>query len=1148
MFGGRLLRQGDRIGPYVFDREVGSGGMARVLLSRDPGGLPVALKILRANRFDNGLARFRREFHALSRLSHPNIVSVHAYGDFHGHPYIAMELVDGPDLHTVIRSLRHAEDAARYARAEDILSQLCRALSHIHRRGLVHRDLKPSNVLLSKEGVCKLTDFGIVKDLDPGNNPQLSTTLVGTWAYTSPEHIMGLAVDHRSDLYSLGVILFALLTGKRPFVADNMAGYLEMHRDRAAPRASTVRPGVPEHLDEICARLLAKAPRDRFQSAQEILHRLEADDSAPDAQSPRAWEPPLVGNPDARIVLEEAVHGLTAGRGGVVRVLGEDGAGKSRWLQLVVDQARSLGIDLHHHAFHPDTPVFTVAMRIARELLREVPETEETGLGRIVQVWSEGIAVQGDTRYALYDALREALQLALQDRPRVIALDDLHEAMPQEIDLLSYLARSLIDGAGLPLLIVSTGRKHGTQDAGGEVRAKELRLQPLRLADVRLLVASLIGPGRAADMLADRLHRDTDGNAFFATEFLRSLISRHLIARTTDGWKLVLDAEDLARGHIEIPPGIRQMLKKRIDVLPPSDRAVVEVMALSGLPLMLEVLHAALGLPEEEDLLQRLDRLIEAEMVLEHRRGDELSFELVHRALAELLVSQISEARRQAIHRAIAMAMEELALHDPEALEVIGEHFLKAGDAGRAYEHLVIAAGRLVERSMPEAAWDLSEKATAVELAAHAELSPPVWSELRMEHLRVRVHSLQNRGAWDDAATAGQELLAVAEEAGDDRAVCRARLELARIFRQRGQQDAARDEAETALKLARRMHFRQGVAAALHNLAALSWMDSDLDRCEQLTHEGLLVAQGAPMASERARLLLTYALSIGLRGQLSAAIRNMSEAEGLFRDLRMQPQRVLALANLAELQGWQGDVEEAWSRADEALTLADQIGYRLGRTVALRARGVAALELGRGVEAQADLRAAAKVATAIEVHEEKLASEVALVRLCLQSGDEHGALRHGARALEAAGSRDTEQYLPLLHALLARAMAVQRPRVAASLLRAAVDALPSLRVARRLQVHMGIAWAALALGDRAGGIDHAERLLRDRATRAFRGLQIEARNLLAGATTGEIAQRHRRIGAELASDDTDTAPVTGAAEDEAPRATAFGDLPDETGL
>ena len=174
VMGGITLRPGDTIGPYRYQRPLGRGGMSHVIVGRDPGGVDVALKILKANRFRTGLARFRREFRALARLKHPNVIRVESYGDIHGHPYIAMECVEGTDLYQEIRGLPRTDLPKRWARVEEVLIDLCRALAYIHQRGLIHRDLKPSNVLINTDGVCKLTDFGIVKELDPETDVQLS--------------------------------------------------------------------------------------------------------------------------------------------------------------------------------------------------------------------------------------------------------------------------------------------------------------------------------------------------------------------------------------------------------------------------------------------------------------------------------------------------------------------------------------------------------------------------------------------------------------------------------------------------------------------------------------------------------------------------------------------------------------------------------------------------------------------------------------------------------------------------------------------------------------------------------------------------------------------------------------------------------------
>lgn len=1134
IIGGRALRRGERIGPYVFEREVGHGGMAHVLLARAPDGQEVALKVLKANRFQTGLARFRREFHALSRLNHPNIIRVDAYGDLNGHPYIAMEYVDGPDLHMVIRDFRHWEDERRYERCESILVDLCRALSVIHRRGLVHRDLKPSNILLTREGTCKLTDFGIVKDLDPRRDPHLSTTLVGTWAYTSPEHISGQPVDHRSDLYSLGVILFALLTGKRPFVAENMAGYLEAHRNKAPPRAMHARPGVPAHLDQICTRLLEKAPRDRFQSAQEILYRLEADDLDHPEDTSGSWEPPLLGNREAIDAVEESIAALTDRRGGVVRIMGSDGSGKSRTLSLAVDRARMLGLAYHHHAFEPGAPVFTVAIALARELLRELPREAAPDLRKIVLAYAEGSSLRGDTRYALYDAIKGALEKLLDDRPRAIILDDVHHAPPPELHLFHYVLRGILGSSNAPLLFLVSRRAAAEAETGARQRTygvipRDVRLRPLTRAELRMMVSSLIGVGRASQLIAERLHSESEGSPYFATEYLRSLIAQHLIARTPRGWQLLIDPAELAAGHLEVPPSIRQMLRQRLDGIEAPDREVLDVLAISSQRTDIDVILDVVDI-DEEDLLQRLDRLIVAGLVREIRSQDTLDYQIDHRQLGDIIRRDMEESRREQLHGRLAEALEEGSVHDPERLVVIGEHYHAAGEAGRAYTHLVSAAQRLLDRSMAQEAATLADKAAQVEIAAQADLSREAYCALRMAHLRVQGTWLHNKAKWDEASVVYTELLQLAEELSDERAACDARLELATALRRRGQHDRSMDEANESLRIARRIHYRRGVAESLHNLSALSWIDGDLEQCEVLANEGLLVAQGPQLAEQRAQLLLSLTSAQATRGQLASATRGLVEAEQIFADLRMKRPRVLALANVAELLTWQGDPEEALRRSEEASRLAEELSYSLGQCAALRAKGVAMLELGRYWGAHGTLQEAYRLARDIDLPEEATAAAVALTQLCLERSDPFGAVRHGAKALSSIAQRDPERYTPVLQALLARALAHTSPDMALTLLRAVEDAIPTLHTPRQTQVRLAAAWAWLAMGEKSGAIEHAEEVIRAKAARSFRLLILEARALLAKTTTGETSRRHMRLGAELARDFTDALPVSTSGE------------------
>ncbi|MFN7145032.1 MAG: serine/threonine protein kinase, partial [Myxococcota bacterium] len=554
--GGLRVSPGDRVGNYVYRRPIGKGGMAHVLLASDPDGRPVALKVLKSSRVGSGYQRFLREFKALSRLRHPNVIRVDALGSLHGHPYIAMEYVEGHDLHYAIHTFRTLSPEERWRRCEEILVDLCRALAYIHRRGLIHRDLKPSNVLLDHDRQCKLTDFGIVKDLDPDADSAISTTLVGTWAYASPEQIQGHPIDHRSDLYSLGVILFAMLTGRRPFVARDLTGYLELHRSHVAPAPRELDPSVPAHLDEICRRLLRKQARDRFRSAQEILYRLEQIDTDLDLSDLAPWEPALVGRTGEEETLRGRAAALTRGQSAAVWIEGAEGTGKTRLLEVAGHQAELMGLTVHRvRAGERDGP-FSAILRLAASVGAQQQGRVADTLGAAVSAYTEDVSGRGQARERVYDALADALASLLEDGPQVILADDLHNAQLPTLDALTWLVRRFVGREGPALLFVGTWRpdRIGSRLAalrdgvGAGVSSELVRLGPLSPVVVNDLVLTLLGPGRVAEVLAERLHRESEGNPLFLVGYIQNLMHQGVIVRSTGGWRVTADLEELAGG------------------------------------------------------------------------------------------------------------------------------------------------------------------------------------------------------------------------------------------------------------------------------------------------------------------------------------------------------------------------------------------------------------------------------------------------------------------------------------------------------------------------------------------------------------------------------------------------------------------------
>ena len=258
---------------YRLDRKIGSGGMADVWLADDTElDRKVAIKILHDNFAQDSefVQRFQREAQAAAGLQHPNVVGIFDRGSF-----IAMEYVDGPSLKDLVKGGMSPKDAIDFTR------QILNAARFAHRKGIVHRDLKPQNVLIDGEGRARVADFGIAR---AGENSDITATgsVMGTAQYISPEQAQGKPTTPRSDIYSIGVILYEELTGRVPFEGDSAVAVALKQVSEAPRRPSAINPNVPPALDAVVMRALAKDPDARFKDADAFLKALDAAEKAPD--------------------------------------------------------------------------------------------------------------------------------------------------------------------------------------------------------------------------------------------------------------------------------------------------------------------------------------------------------------------------------------------------------------------------------------------------------------------------------------------------------------------------------------------------------------------------------------------------------------------------------------------------------------------------------------------------------------------------------------------------------------------------------------------------------------------------------------------------------------------------------------------------
>ncbi len=343
------IAAGTRLGPYEIVSALGAGGMGEVYQARDEKlDRDVAIKVLPAHLTDSpdARARFEREAKAVAALSHPNILAIHDFGTHDGVSYAVMELLDGETLRERLQAPISQKQAVDYA------LQIVRGLSAAHEKGVVHRDLKPENLFITKDGHVKILDFGLAKRIpvdsgyDETGAPTVSGhtepgTVMGTVGYMSPEQVRGLAVDHRSDIFSFGAILYEMLSGRKAFRKDTAADTMSAILKEEPPELSESRSALSPALDRVVRHCLEKARERRFQSARDIAFALE-DGSSPVVTGPADGAAPGAARSRA-LIAAVLIAGLAVAGFFLLRLRHEGASQAARVTRMVVLPFENLG-------------------------------------------------------------------------------------------------------------------------------------------------------------------------------------------------------------------------------------------------------------------------------------------------------------------------------------------------------------------------------------------------------------------------------------------------------------------------------------------------------------------------------------------------------------------------------------------------------------------------------------------------------------------------------------------------------------------------------------------------------------------------------------------------------------------------------------
>lgn len=1050
---------GASLGPYRIERRLGSGGMGTVYLGvveRDAAGLArgvrVAVKVVHPHLVatPGAVARFLREAAIGKAVRHENVVRTFDVdvASVDGSPtnYLAMEFVEGRTLRALLDEIVRAPDGL----CRHVGREIAKGLAAIHAAGAVHRDLKPENVLVTPDHVVKVMDLGVAQIADESVRLSQTGAFAGSVQYAAPEQFTpGENVDARTDLHGLGVLLYEMACGVRPYAAEEMARSIQRLRHETPRRLGEMNPQASPFLEEVVHVLLAKRREDRFATAAEVARILEDGESsswwtaksaeiAERAERPRRARVPretsLHGRADEMEQLRALFDRACAGEGGAALIEGEAGIGKTRLAEEFAGELEREGVPFHllsgawpsggaataadafAAALRPRLGNDDVALRAAlRQTPLLVPSFAALLRGDLPPAGAEPL-----TKDSTQTLFVHAVRSLAGERPTLLLVDDLHFAPEEGRALFAALAQAL---RGHRALLVGTSRPGlhpawtSNLDRIGVRRIPLARLGPQDLS--RLLVEALHSE-RVAEELCAKIAAKSDGNPFFVFEIVRGLRDARFVAQRPDGtWTTTSRIEE-----IEIPSSVLGLVQTRLAGLAQEEREVLDAASCIGFEFDPSLVAAVLR-TAKIPLLRRLARIENAHRLV-RSAGPKFVFD--HRQAQEAVYAGIPAPRRAALHAAVAEAMERVLTGAPSGDErvALADHFLRGGLGGRALPHLDAALAHLVSTGRLERASDLAKSAlqtpdlvrgadrarllervadlldhlgrreealAALDEAAAAADAVDRGARAQIQIVRARV--LVGSGRSDDAARILDDTLSDGAAPLSRELEMRARAVLGNIAFAASRFEDTMRHLRAQLECARETGDAGAEAAALGNLASCQF---NLGRIEEsIANYDRSLALCASLGPSFRRLEGVYrgnhALALVEIGHLARALDEQRRTLDLQRSLGVRRGEAVALVNLGPLEHKLGDTERARDFLQAALALAVESTFPYAEGYALCDLGRVEADAGRFDEAER-LFAEARALRERIGHAGGLAEvAVASGRARAAAGDSAGAVR-----------------------------------------------------------------------------------------------------------------------------------------------------------
>jgi serine/threonine protein kinase/tetratricopeptide (TPR) repeat protein len=676
------LPDGTRLGRYSIIERLGRGGMGEIYRAWDLAlERRVAIKLLPANVTGNKdrVRRFTHEAKAASALNHPNIVTIYGFGECEFGQYLVMELIAGQQL----RSLE--PKPLEPSLAATIGLQIARALEATHASGIIHRDLKPDNIMVRPDGLVKVVDFGIARlagFISNREEPALTLpgTTLGTPEYMSPEQVRGEWLTSASDVFSLGIVLYELATGKHPFEADSKIGFMHSILSRQVIRPSRLNPLIPPWLESLLIRMLEKDPQRRCAAADIVQAFSEKELKHISTVPSQTSLYRIVGRRKELAELNAALQGAAHGQSMMLCISGEAGQGKTtlidEFLQDVCSRNKALVVSGRCSERLAGGGAYLPVLEMLEGLLTGSERESTVGiLKSIAPTWyGQLVPTTGETPLPpSQERLKREFLVLLQElsvrQPLLVFLDDVHWADVSTTDLILYIGTQMDQ---LRLLLVTTFRtaalyssNHPFLQLQREMqirrRSREIPLEFFSAAEIREYL-DLRFPGHSfPDELAQKLAQLTEGNPLFVADLVRYMLERESIMVREGRWRLTGPLNSLLSG---MPDTVRSMVQRTMEQLGEEDRRLLAAASLQGNDFESAVLANALAQDpvELEDKLEKIERKSGIlRLIDEHELPDRtltLRYRFVHVLYHDHLYGSVRPARRMLLSKAVGNALQ----------------------------------------------------------------------------------------------------------------------------------------------------------------------------------------------------------------------------------------------------------------------------------------------------------------------------------------------------------------------------------------------------------------------------------------------------------------------------------------------------------